>query len=178
MRPSPRTLPTKRSPYDAALDGTESSDVDLDQLANIGEFLGGIAVIVSLVYLAAQIRQNTNSLRASTFQAATDSVTEFTTLGTDESELSRIYSSGLFGTEALSEHDRIQFYFLFVTIVRRLESAFFQREAGIIDEHQWAGFEQLASVLLKSPGGREQWERTRQSFTPPFREFVETLQTS
>ena len=150
--------------------------MDLGQLADIGEFLGGVAVIVSLVYLAAQIRQNTNSLRASTFQAATDSVTEFTALLGSDPELSRIYSSGLLGVEALSEHDRVQFYFLFVTIVRRLESAFFQREAGIIDEQQWAGFKQLASILLNSPGGREEWKRSGQSFTKGFQDFVEALQ--
>ena len=150
--------------------------MDLGQLANIGEFLGGVAVIVSLVYLAAQIRQNTNSLRASTFQAATDSVTEFTALLGSSHDLSRIYSSGLFGGEALSENDRVQFYFLFVTIVRRLESAFIQRTAGIIDEQQWAGFKQLASILLKSPGGREEWRRSGQSFTAEFQEFAKGLQ--
>ena len=40
----------------------------LQDLGNIGEFVGAIGVIASLVYLAVQIRQNTTSVRASTFQ--------------------------------------------------------------------------------------------------------------
>lgn len=31
----------------------------LEQLANIGELIGGLAVVASLIYLAIQIRQNT-----------------------------------------------------------------------------------------------------------------------
>ena len=34
--------------------------MDLDSLANIGEFAGGIVLVISLVYLAYQVRQNTN----------------------------------------------------------------------------------------------------------------------
>ena len=37
----------------------------LQDLGNIGEFLGSIGVIVTLIYLAIQIRQNTKAARAS-----------------------------------------------------------------------------------------------------------------
>ena len=32
--------------------------MDLAQLANLGEFIGGVAVLVTLIYLAAQVRQS------------------------------------------------------------------------------------------------------------------------
>ena len=41
----------------------------LDQLAGIGEIIGGIAVVISLVYLAIQIRRNTEAERTSTYQS-------------------------------------------------------------------------------------------------------------
>jgi hypothetical protein len=31
--------------------------MDLTQLANLGEFIGGVAVLVTLIYLATQVRQ-------------------------------------------------------------------------------------------------------------------------
>ena len=43
--------------------------MDITTLAAWGEFLGGIAVVVSLVYLATQIRQNSRLLTA--FAAST-----------------------------------------------------------------------------------------------------------
>jgi len=44
--------------------------LDLQFLGNLGEFIGGLAVIVSLVYLALQVRQNTQSLRTENYARA------------------------------------------------------------------------------------------------------------
>ena len=38
--------------------------MEITTLAAWGEFLGGIAVVISLVYLASQIRQNSKMLKA------------------------------------------------------------------------------------------------------------------
>ena len=45
----------------------------LSDLGNVGDFLGTIAVLVTLVYLAIQIRQNLATSRAQTRQALADS---------------------------------------------------------------------------------------------------------
>ena len=37
--------------------------MDLQAWANIGEFLGGLAIFVSLIYLVINVRQNTSQLR-------------------------------------------------------------------------------------------------------------------
>jgi hypothetical protein len=37
--------------------------MNLQDLANIGELLGGLAILVSLIYLVLSIRQNTRQLR-------------------------------------------------------------------------------------------------------------------
>lgn len=41
--------------------------MDLTQLANLGEFVGGVAVLVTLVYLALQVRQGTQNTNASNY---------------------------------------------------------------------------------------------------------------
>ena len=41
----------------------------LDSLAQLGEFVGGVFVVPSLVYLAHQVRQNTRSLRTENYAA-------------------------------------------------------------------------------------------------------------
>ncbi|MDG2282788.1 MAG: hypothetical protein P8L45_06680, partial [Longimicrobiales bacterium] len=41
----------------------------LQDLGNIGEFVGALGVVVSLVYLARQMIQNTVSVRAASFNA-------------------------------------------------------------------------------------------------------------
>ena len=43
--------------------GSMTNGLDLETLANVGEFVSAVAVVVSLIYLAFQVRQNTASLR-------------------------------------------------------------------------------------------------------------------
>ncbi|HEY4273411.1 MAG TPA: hypothetical protein VGM65_15540 [Candidatus Udaeobacter sp.] len=40
--------------------------MNLNDLANIGQVIGAIAVVILLIYVALQIRQNTNAVRAAT----------------------------------------------------------------------------------------------------------------
>ena len=46
--------------------------MDLTQLANLGEFIGGVAVLVTLVYLALQVRQSTSAQRTAAELAVAD----------------------------------------------------------------------------------------------------------
>ncbi len=39
-------------------------------LGAIGELMGGVAVLVTLVYLAVQVRQNTNAIKVSSYRSA------------------------------------------------------------------------------------------------------------
>ncbi len=48
-------------------------EMNLESFGNVGEFIGGLAVIATLIYLAVQIRQNTITTRLSTLHASMDS---------------------------------------------------------------------------------------------------------
>ena len=48
--------------------------MDIMELGAIGELVGGLAVIASLVYVGVQVRQNTFAVRASAAQAFADSI--------------------------------------------------------------------------------------------------------
>ena len=43
--------------------------MNLNDLANLGQIIGAIAVVISLIYVALSIRQNTNAVRAATAQS-------------------------------------------------------------------------------------------------------------
>ena len=48
--------------------------MDLTQLADLGEFIGGVAVLLTLAYLAVQVRQGAAAQRAATELAAGDAI--------------------------------------------------------------------------------------------------------
>jgi hypothetical protein len=52
--------------------------MDLEALGNLGDFLGGIGVVITLLYLAIQIRQNTRQMRMDAAAARTTALEDTT----------------------------------------------------------------------------------------------------
>ena len=69
----------------------KESVVTLNELGNIGEIVSSIAVIVSLVYLAVQIRKNTEAERTSTYQSVVSDFGSLNQTMSNNAELSSLY---------------------------------------------------------------------------------------
>ena len=70
--------------------------MNLQELSQIGEFLGGLSVLLTLVYLDLQIRGNTKAVRLAGAQQTHDPMLAYRQLAED-SELNRIFRSGTRG---------------------------------------------------------------------------------
>ena len=105
----------------------------LEQYANLGEIVGGIAVVISLIYLALQIRQNTRAVRTSNFHRITDSFNQINnTIAHDES-LARVFRVGMANYQDLSEDEKIRFNFMFLSAFRILETLYYQSTQGVAE---------------------------------------------
>ena len=67
----------------------------LEALGNIGDFVGGIAVILTLIYLAVQIRDNTRSTRLAAMQSTMLSAQNIGKLPAQDRDLARVVRVGL-----------------------------------------------------------------------------------
>ena len=88
----------------------------LDMLGNLGDFIGGIAVVVTLIYLAHQVRQNTKSTQSPSYQAIVSSMSAFSRELAYEPERSEIFTKGLMHPETLDEPDQIRFSLLMTSL--------------------------------------------------------------
>jgi hypothetical protein len=78
-------------------------------MAAWGEFIGGIAVVVSLVYLASQIRQNSRLLRASTTASTSQLMLSQNDAIIQDADVARLCFEGMADSNSLSEADRRRF---------------------------------------------------------------------
>ncbi len=122
----------------------------LQDLGNIGEFVGAIGVIVSLVYLATQIRQNTKAVRSNTSQAITDSRVEFLSSISDNPEVARMFFSGLSDLDSLGPDERSRFAIMMARFIATMENYHYQhlvslRQAcAVVDSWLASGVKGLA----------------------------------
>jgi hypothetical protein len=69
--------------------------MNLNDLANLGQIIGAVAVVVSLIYVAYQIRQNTNAVRAATAQSVHEHFASWYHLLASDESLSQVVIDGL-----------------------------------------------------------------------------------
>jgi hypothetical protein len=108
--------------------------LDINTLAAWGEFIGGIAVVVSLIYLASQIRQNSRMLTVSTNGAVATSQIEVSKLLITDVELHRIFDEGLADRDTLSEAERRRFDRFFSTMMRAFRRDYYFAQDGAIND--------------------------------------------
>ena len=149
--------------------------MDITTLAAWGEFLGGIAVVVSLIYLASQIRQNSKLLRAST-ASATSQMTLSITAFLQDPHLARIWWDGCADRESLSEADRRLFDPLIAGQMQGLQQHFRFFQEGIISLDTWRDYKHPQIGFLGRLGVQQWWaEWGRATFRGDFRDFVDDL---
>jgi hypothetical protein len=147
--------------------------MSLEDLGNIGEFVAAAAVIVSLIYLAVQIRQNTKSVRAAALQDVIGGSASFVRDVYRDSELTRIWFSGSDDFQSVTGIDRRRFHFLIVAYFRQAENMYSQSLKGLLKDEDWEGLRKSVFDGAALPGMREWWNSNSLRFNSDFRRLVE-----
>src|SRR5665213_1747988 len=141
--------------------------MSLSDLAAIGSFVSGVAVLISLVFLyfqlrqvSAQVSQSERSQRALVQQGrvARSSDQLFRLAAPD---LTSAYLKGTAGDASISEEEYFRFFLILTAVARSAEDVFFQHELGLLDAASLAN--QLSSVraTFTTPGGKAVWSSMR-----------------
>ena len=152
------------------------------ELGSIGEFVSGIAVVVSLVYLAFQIRQNTRQINENTKAAqasAFDSSITHTFMARqtilENADVARIYLEGSNNPDSLSEEDRLRFRLVLHNVLWAIWNMQSQAEVGELSSETWEA--QLATLerIVSTPGFSWFWRNYGREFGPSFKRIVTEL---
>jgi hypothetical protein len=93
-----------------ASNGAYSPRSGLEALGNIGDFLGGVGVLVTL-HLASQIRQNSHTGRNAAAESVLQTMISALQTASSSPQISRVIAVGQTNIEDLSEDERAQFLF-------------------------------------------------------------------
>jgi hypothetical protein len=126
-----------------------------DAIGAVGELIGAIAVVITLVYLAIQIRQNTKTVRASTYQSVAEALAD-----------GSYKLVGHFDTDT----DKV---LLFVGTLRRYENLHFQLRQGNIAEEDAETFYNSLAIVLRDERWEGYWPTCREMFSRSFVEHIE-----
>lgn len=146
-----------------------------DAIGAIGEIVGASAVVMSLVYLASQIRiQNRESRAASVHQVIEGYRSSIAAL--HEPEMAEVWVRAISDYDSLSESQRLRFVVYLTVALRSFEDAYFQWREGRLEAEIWQGL--IAPLVdVKSTSAFERfWKIRRHHFRTDFADYLDTLE--
>ena len=147
----------------------------LESLASLGEIVGAIAVVVSLVYLAVQVRQSTRAQRIENSSRILDRTATMQGALSRDPAMSVLFSKGISDPSQLTPQERIQFTWAMYEFFGALEFMFLAAKENSIPEEIWQRWSAAAAWWLTFPGVQAWWEVRPIPFADSFSKYVQSL---
>ena len=136
----------------------------------VRETLTGLGVVLSLVFVAFEIRANTEAVRGATIQGIADQYLEITVSSMETPEVRSGWAKAAAGRSSeLTLDEEIALNWYYNGILRIAENRFRQVELSLIDFEVISG----GAPEFRSPFFRTYWEARRDLYAPDFAAHVD-----
>ena len=150
-----------------------------DAVGALGEVIGALAVVVSLLYLAVQIRNQSKESRLNSVSEAARQWNDVLASTASDRALCEVWVAGINDFEGLELIDRTQFTAHAGRILRVAEVMYEHYRQGRLRVDAWGATNQVLIDLFAYQGARDWWTTRRQWYTPTFQSFVdETIEST
>lgn len=147
----------------------------LDQAANFGEIIGAIAVIASVVYLAIQIRKQTDESRLAAMRHLGEQYVAVLDTLIEDPELLATYLKGVKDYKALPDEERLRTSLLIQKGFRIQEQQYLHTMHASVNSEYFASTNRSFVEWLTFPGILQWWSMSKDMFGIAFQERVENM---
>jgi hypothetical protein len=145
----------------------------LSELGSLGEIVGSLAVLVTLIILVVQVRGARTEMSAQmTREIKRDNNQAYHQL-TQNPELVQLHIRGQSDYESLTDSERVTWMIWLFTWINQAEDAWVARQRGI-PNMEWVDIYVLGvALVIRSDGGQVVWPRLRGFFDEEFSEVID-----
>ena len=143
-----------------------------EAISAIGQIVGALAVVVSLIYLAREIRSNARRSRV----ASLETVIRWLGQLAEHPDLRELYYRGLQDFESLKGADLLGFSALMLQLFHIYQESYFQRLEGHLKPRLWREVEGTLREFNGYPGVQAWWRYRSHLFSEEFAKFVDQVQ--
>ena len=149
--------------------------MDIMELGAIGELVGGMAVIGSLLYVGFQVRQNTKMEGVAAHRNVLEVVTRYHQA---VAEIPDVVQAGLSSFTDLSHRDQLVFHGFMQPFLTFYDSVIDLYRKRVLDKTAYFSYRNFVLALLQTPGGADWWEASKNIFDPRIREALDDALTT
>jgi len=143
-----------------------------EALQAVAEIVAATGVLVSLVYLASQIRHNTASLQAGTVSRVAEHWSGLRRAIWSDPEVAALYLLAVSGQpiDDPVAATRVRAYWL--NVLKDAESVFYQHLSGQLPDDIWQAYRKELTLQLGTPGLQDAVAGWETLLSEPFQEFI------
>jgi hypothetical protein len=143
------------------LGGTRGQVLNWDAIGAVGEVMGAVAVLVTLGYLAVQIRQNTQSVSTSVYESAMSGFNALTRDLTANADLASILIRAHADPASLDENEQLRLNAYIRSYANHLYKLHRLYQQGAFPEADWSNVVREAAQLFAGPAYSDFKENNR-----------------
>ena len=147
-----------------------------DAISAVSQLVGSIAVVLSVLYLAVQLRSSTRVARVAAMDAAAAALRDVTKPLMENAELARLWRTGLEHLDRLSAEDQARFFHTAHQFLKAMETIHYHYVIGLLDAQLWEGWRELLHHYVNTPGLEYYLKRRGEVFSARFRNFLAELE--
>jgi len=148
--------------------------MSLSALASLGSFVSGFAVLISLIYLALQVRQTERNQQISIRHSRASRIVELH-LALADPGMADAWFHGSLSPEKLTQTELSQYINLCRALFFHFEDSFYQREEGLLNDPAFETVVAGVRFSARSPGWRAAWKMARPNFGGKFLDFMDRI---
>ena len=145
-----------------------------DAIGAIGEIVGALAVVVSLTFLAFQIRAQNKESRLNAAREVVNGQRESIQLFLQPG-IAEDFIKALSDFEGTTPPERLRFTMILMDVWKMSQAAYLQMLADRLDDEVWKGFHSQLSDLMANDPCRQVWRIREHQFDRRFRDLVNDL---
>ena len=149
--------------------------MNLQDLASVAEIVGGVAVVISLIYVGLQVNSSTSAIRSAATSEATTAVQSWYLEMGSNRQASDIWFNALTSPEPLPARDEFQFMMSMHASLLGMQNSYLLSKEGTLDADFREGVTTAIVSVKDLPGMDRYWKQRRGYFHTGFAEYVDSL---
>ena len=145
----------------------------LQDLGSLGEFVGAMGVVISLVYLARQMSQNTTSVRAASFNSMTENSLRLLEPSFRDGDFADFLHRAQRDPSSLAPNEQLRWDAYMTAVYRHFGNLVYQYRVGALDGQMWQSYRDTLKKHLTIPSWRAWFEENKELFSTSLVELVE-----
>ena len=139
--------------------------------------VANLAVVIGIVFLAVEVRQNTQSVRAQTRSSLTEQQMQFAEWVATNPQTADVMARGTQGLEAadFSRAENFTYFMLVQGHLREWENSLYQYEQGLFTAEDFEARMSAWTFMMNYPGYRDAWAIIRTRYSPAFRSTIDEI---